>query len=101
MTNIIAERTRREKEHKKILRIPFYDIENIENKEKRIYTFEPKVSHGWILFNRALSQEFIRQVLSFPHGDHDDAPDALEMLWGMVNGRYKASALSINAMGAR
>jgi predicted phage terminase large subunit-like protein len=99
LPNLIAERRRIEQETKKLIKIPFYDIENVENKEKRIYTLEPKTTHGWILFNRALSQEFIGQLEAFPHGDHDDGPDALEMLWGLVNNRYKPSALSVDAMG--
>lgn len=99
--NIVKERQEREKQQKKKIRIPFYDIDNIENKEKRIYTLEPKVSHGWILFNRNIDQEFMNQLLNFPHADHDDGPDALEMLWGLVNKRYGVNPLSINPMGAR
>lgn len=99
--NMVMERKRIEKETKKVIHLPFYDIEQIENKEKRIWTLEPKVSHGWILFNRALSQEFMGQHEAYPHVDHDDGPDALEMLWGLVNGRYKVSSVSIDAQGSR
>lgn len=101
LPNIVSERKRIEAERKRVVQIPFYDIEQVENKEKRIYTVEPKVSHGWILFNRSLSQEFMSQLEAFPHADHDDGPDTLEMLWGLVNNRYKASPLSIDAMGGR
>lgn len=101
LPNIISERKRIEQDTKKVIQLPLYDIEQVENKEKRIYTLEPKVQHGWILFNRALSQTFVRMMEAFPHGDHDDGPDALEMLWGLMNGRYKASALSMNPMGGR
>lgn len=101
MENLVRERKEREAKLKRPIQIPFYDIENVENKEKRIYTLEPKTTHGWILFNRALSQEFVSQMMAFPHGDHDDCPDALEMLWSLVNNRYKASAISVDAMGAR
>jgi predicted phage terminase large subunit-like protein len=101
LPNIVRERKEREEKAKKVIHLPFYDIENIDNKEKRIYTLEPKVSHGWILFNRALSQEFMGQMEAFPHADHDDCPDALEMLWGLVNNRYKPAALSIDPMGGR
>lgn len=101
LPNIVAERKRREEAGKKIAQLAFYDIENVDNKEKRIYTLEPKVTHGWILLNRALSEEFKGQLEAYPHVDHDDCPDALEMLWGMVNNRYKASALSVNPMGGR
>jgi predicted phage terminase large subunit-like protein len=98
LPNLIDERKRREKEKKKILKIPFYDIEQVENKQKRIYTMEPKVAHGWLMFNRALSQEFFDQMWEFPKGDHDDAPDALEMLWSLIHNRYKPSSLSLGVM---
>lgn len=107
MENLVRERKEREAERKRTgvaqwgLKIPFYEIESRDKKEKRIFTLEPKVNHGWILFNRTLSVEFINQVQGYPKEDHDDAPDALEMLWGMANNKYKASAISVNAMGAR
>jgi predicted phage terminase large subunit-like protein len=101
MPNIIAERDRQEKKLGKKLHIAFYDIENDENKEKRIYTLEPKVTNGWILFNRGLSQEFMNQIEDFPHADHDDAPDALEMLWRLVNNRFKMSEVALNPMAGR
>ncbi len=98
MQNIVAERKRLEQKYNKIIRIPFYEVENVENKRKRIYALEPKVTHGWILFNRALSQVFLDQMEQFPHADHDDGPDSLEMLWKLVQGVYKAAPLSINPM---
>ena len=101
LPNMVAERRRIEQETKKVIQLPFYDIEAVDSKEKRIYTLEPKISHAWILLNRALSTEFVGQLEAFPQGDHDDAPDTLEMLWGLVNNRYKASAVSIDAQGAR
>jgi len=83
------------------IKVPFYEIENREKKEKRIYTLEPKVNNGWILFNRSLSMDFMTMIEEFPKGDHDDAPDALEMLWGVVNNRYTAVALDLNVLGSR
>lgn len=101
LDNIRAERARREKKLDKKLHIAFYDIENHENKEKRIFSLEPKVSNGWILFNRAMSQEFMNQLEDFPHGDHDDCPDALEMLWRLVNNRFTMSPVDLNPMAGR
>lgn len=98
MSNLVAERNRIEKEQKKLLKLPFYDVVNTENKDKRIYRLEPKVSHGWILFNRALSPEFRGQMEDYPYTDHDDCPDALEMLYQLVNGAYKPSPISLSAM---
>ena len=101
LPNLVAERKDREKQRRATIQLPFYDIENHTQKEARIAMVEPKVTHGWVLFNRALSQEFISQVEDFPHADHDDCPDALEMLWNLHKGAYKASALSVDLMGAR
>lgn len=102
LPNIVDERKRREEEKKRAIQIAFYDIEQTENKDKRIHTLEPRVSHGWILFNRALSQEFMGMMESYPTpGAHDDAPDSLEMLWNLVNNRYSASPLSMGVMGGR
>jgi len=82
---------------KKEVKVPFYDVENVDNKEKRIHTLEPKTTHGWILFNRAISQIAMRQLESFPMaGGQDDFPDALEMLWGLANNRYKPMAFHMN-----
>jgi predicted phage terminase large subunit-like protein len=99
--NIADERKRQEEAKKKSIKVPFYEFEALENKEKRIYTIEPKVTHGWILFNRTLSQEFMNQLLAFPRGDHDDAPDALEMLWSLMHNRFKPMAMDLNPMAGR
>ena len=105
--NVIRERKTREKARKKAgrkdwaLKIPFYEIENRDKKEKRIFTLEPKVSNGYILFNRNLGVDFMDMIEQFPNGDHDDGPDALEMLWGLVNNRYKPSPLNLQAIGSR
>lgn len=100
LKNILEERRRREKDRKgKLIKVPFYDIVNTENKDKRIHRLEPKVSHGWILFNENLSAEFQNQLQDYPYVEHDDCLDALEMLWMLVNNAYKASPVSLNAMG--
>lgn len=106
LPNIIDEKKRREKAykethgHERIIRLPFYDVEQTENKRERITRLEPKVNHGYMVFNRALSQEFMNQFIDFPHHDHDDAPDAAEILWNLANGRYQAAAISLDAMGS-
>jgi predicted phage terminase large subunit-like protein len=101
LDNIRAERDRREKKLGRKIQLALYDIENHENKEKRIFALEPKVSNSWILFNRALSQEFMNQLDDFPHADHDDCPDALEMLWRLVNNRFTMSGVALNPMAGR
>lgn len=107
LPNIETAKKEREKERKanKVegwgINIKFYDVENLDNKIKRIYTLEPKVENGYILFNKALSGEFKNQMESFPLGEHDDGPDALEMLWSLANGRYEFGAVPLNAQRGR
>lgn len=92
--NIQDEKKRREQEFKKSITLRFVDIDLHENKEKRIYSIEPKVFHGHILFNRnGMSSEFMNQLYDFPKAQYDDCPDALEMLWGLVNNKYKVGGL--------
>lgn len=84
------------------IQLTFYDIENTENKEKRIHSVEPKVTNGYILLNKALSKEFFNQIEAFPDPKaHDDCPDTLEMLWGMHNNRYSAYAVDLNPLAGR
>jgi predicted phage terminase large subunit-like protein len=95
MDNIKTERSRIEKENGSLIKIKFYDIDLVENKEKRIYTLEPKVQHGHILFNKkAISTEFMNQLYDFPKGIHDDGPDTLEMLYGLVNNKYAVGGIN-------
>lgn len=72
LPNIIDEKKRREAKEKKKINISFYEVDQVENKHKRIYTLEPKVTHGWILFNKELSKTFIGQFEEFPNASHDD-----------------------------
>jgi predicted phage terminase large subunit-like protein len=101
LPNMVQYRNDLEKEKKRIIKLPFYDIETVENKEKRIFSLEPKVTNGWILFNRAISQELFNQFQDFPKSDHDDGPDVVEMVWSMVNNRYKMSPVDVHTMGGR
>ncbi len=107
LENILREKKRLEDERKRAgisdwgIKVPFYEIEQREKKEKRIFTLEPKINNGWILFNRTLSMDFMQMVEEFPNGDHDDGPDALEMLWSLCNNRYEGKPVAINPMGGR
>lgn len=101
LPNILDEKKRREKAAGKTIRVPFYDCVQTENKIERIYTIEPKVNNGLILFNRGLSKEFMMMFEEFPFADHDDAPDVLEQLWSLAHNRYQATALQFNPMAGR
>ena len=79
------------------VKLPIFRINQVENKEKRIYTLEPKVNYGQILFEKNnLSQTFWDQVFNFPKGDQCDALDALEMLYSLANKGYNIHGVKIN-----
>lgn len=96
--NFVRERKEREQEAKKKLHLPFYDVENTAPKLQRIYGLEPKISHGWIVFNRSLPVEYVKQFEYFPNADHDDGPDMTEMLWNLCRGAYTPSPVSISGV---
>ena len=89
-------RFRRGKKHWQDLTI--YEIYQTEKKERRIYTIEPKVAHKHIVFSTTLSPEFYAQMEEFPKADHDDCPDALEMLWSLRNNYYPIAGGSMPRM---
>lgn len=99
LPNLVDERTRQDAIKKHLTKLAFYEIIQTKNKIERITAIEPKVTHGWILFNRSLSQEFMNQVLNFP-GQHNDGPDALEMLYNLIYNRYRPSPISLNILGS-
>lgn len=101
LPNIMEEKKRRQAKTEKQIRIAFYDVEQTENKRERITRLEPKCNNGWILFNRALGRECMTQIEDFPHADHDDAPDCLEILWNLAHNRYKMGGSEIDIMAGR
>jgi predicted phage terminase large subunit-like protein len=60
--------------------VPAIGIRNQGDKDLLIESVSPHVSNGLILFNQRHSV-FNSQVRHWPEADHDDGPDALQMLW--------------------
>lgn len=56
------------------------------DKELRIESISPHVNNGLILFHQAHTV-LNTQVRHWPEADHDDGPDALEMLWVIATKR--------------
>ncbi|MBI1785653.1 hypothetical protein HYR69_10970 [Candidatus Sumerlaeota bacterium] len=74
---INAEKEKRRKSGKRWM----LDIQPINHrlpKTVRVAGLEPRIRNRWILFNRELPEEFMRQLRDFPAAPHDDGPDALE-----------------------
>jgi predicted phage terminase large subunit-like protein len=53
------------------------------DKALRIMSLQPHVANGHILLHRTQST-LIEQLKFWPEADHDDGPDALEMLWTLA-----------------
>lgn len=66
--------------------VPAVPITPHGDKDLRIESLSPHVNNGLILF----SQEHTvlnTQLRHWPEADHDDGPDALQMLWALVHSR--------------
>lgn len=61
----------------------YFNIEEIKNagrhKDARIQSLEPDITNGYILLHPS-QRLLIDQLRYFPKADHDDGPDALEMV---------------------
>lgn len=60
--------------------VPAIAVKPNTDKMLRIETLQPHIANGLILLNNTQST-LIAQLRHFPKADHDDGPDALEMLW--------------------
>ena len=60
--------------------VPLNHAPNSIDKDMRIMSLEPYINQQKIQFNREHAT-LIEQLTHYPEADHDDAPDALEMLW--------------------
>ena len=92
--NIREQEKRHSRGKKNWQKLNIYEIHQTTKKEQRIHTIEPKVAHGHIVFSTSLSQEFFSQFQEFPKADHDDCPDAVEMLWSLRNSYYPVTGAS-------
>lgn len=60
--------------------VPAKGVTSSTEKELRIETLQPHMENGFIKLLPE-QRELINQLRFFPNHDHDDGPDALEMLW--------------------
>lgn len=63
--------------------IPAIGVKPIANKQLRIETLQPYFANQMILLKSEQSL-LIEQLRHFPKADHDDAPDALQMVWALA-----------------
>lgn len=60
--------------------LPVRPLKNTSDKLLRIESLQPHMAQKHILLHPS-QHELIHQLRHFPKADHDDGPDALEMLW--------------------
>jgi predicted phage terminase large subunit-like protein len=58
--------------------VPVHGHNNFADKMARIQKLQPLVASGMLLFSKR-HRLLLEQLFQFPHGAHDDGPDALEM----------------------
>lgn len=63
---------------------PGIPVQPDTDKALRIISLQPHVNNGLIRLHRSQST-LIEQLKFWPEADHDDGPDALEMLWKIAN----------------
>jgi predicted phage terminase large subunit-like protein len=69
--------------HKQNLTLNVVEIRSSTDKLLRIQTLQPWIKNGWIRFKKN-QRTLIEQLIRYPLYDHDDGPDALEMLKSIV-----------------
>lgn len=67
--------------------LPVRPITNSTDKLLRIETLQPYMAQGRIRVHSS-QNTLIDQLRHFPKADHDDGPDALEMLWRLASGGF-------------
>lgn len=63
---------------------PIEGVRPINDKTLRISKLQPHIKNGLIRFRRNQTL-FLEQLKYFPKASHDDGPDALEMLFNLIN----------------
>ena len=58
--------------------LPIEEINSVQNKDARIQSLQPYVKNGYIKFSKR-HKALLDQMLKYPMGKNDDAPDALQM----------------------
>jgi predicted phage terminase large subunit-like protein len=79
--------------HKRHLTLNVAEIKSHSDKYLRIQTLQPWIKNGWIRFKRHHAA-LIQQMIHYPMADHDDGPDALEMLKSLAESGAALAAVA-------
>ena len=81
--------------------LPFASIYNDHPKEERIYSIEPLVTSGTLLFNKHMNPDYLTQLQDYPNCDHNDGLDATEILTRIADPRAKLTSYSFPSLVRR
>jgi predicted phage terminase large subunit-like protein len=74
-----------------------HKIQNSTDKYMRVQRLQPGIKNGWIRFKKS-QITLVNQLKYFPMADHDDGPDALEMLDRLIES-VKPSKIEYQKVG--
>jgi predicted phage terminase large subunit-like protein len=75
--------------------VPAYPMQPHNDKLLRIEALQPHVAGGFIRMHPSQTT-LLQQLRHFPKADHDDGPDALEMLWKLATSGGLAYSASVD-----
>lgn len=75
--------------------VPAFPVKPHHDKTGRIEALQPFVANGQILLHSSQTT-LVDQLRHFPKADHDDGPDALEMLWKLATSGGLAAGASVD-----
>ena len=78
------------------IKLPWYSVWADQKKEQRIYSIEPIISQGKMLFSKHLSPDFLTQLQDYPNCDHNDGLDALEILAKISNPNMSLKSFNLS-----
>ena len=84
------------KAHDLKIDLPITSVYAQEKKEQRIYSLEPAITTGKIMFDKYLAEDFITQLKDYPNCDRNDGLDALEILMKVSNPYNKLRTIDLN-----
>jgi predicted phage terminase large subunit-like protein len=87
LQQLLADELNRRSQERRIL-FPLYTMDNRVKKVVRIRRLTPFLAQGRLRFkgDSPGARLLVEQLRDFPHGDHDDGPDALEMAMRLASG---------------
>lgn len=69
--------------HERNLTLNIEEVQQTQDKVLRIQSLQPWIKNGWIRFKKNMAT-LVDQLSKFPMADHDDGPDALEILKTLI-----------------